>query len=113
MGTGRPGRLTLRGRHGTRRTAAVVRERGEGAGSAGPRAGAAGSATLARRLRDRGPAAVQDGEELGELLLGLVGAGERREGEHRLEALLGDRLGIGELAQPVGAVDAAEAGVAD
>ena len=33
--------------------------------------------------------------------------------EQRLEPLPGDRLGVGELLEPVGAVDPAEAGVAD
>ena len=37
---------------------------------------------------------------------------KRRQRQHRLEPLPGDRLGVGELLEPVGAVDPAEAGVA-
>ena len=51
--------------------------------------------------------------DLGQLVVGLRGAAEGGQRQQRLEPLPGDRLGVGELLEPVGAVDAAEAGVAD
>src|SRR5262245_3173923 len=55
------------------------------------------------------PLGVHQLSDLEQLRDILVGALERGEGHRRAEPLAGDRLGPGELAQPVGAVDAAEA----
>src|SRR4030088_3568495 len=55
---------------------------------------------------------VQEGDQLENPLHGLVGTVEGQQVHRGRETLLGDGLRAGELAQPVGAVDAAEAGLA-
>jgi hypothetical protein len=56
---------------------------------------------------------VQQGGEGGERLVGSGGSGEGGQIEWAGEALAGDGFGGGEFAEPVGAVDASEAGLSD